>query len=307
MHRYDRAQELCFYTRCKHAVVGKGFHDTVELAEHLKDAHGWDDSTLDFSFLDRNATPPCSRDNLAHEVPGGRLAANPGRLTCDNKSIPGSGAPHLAPTVETAVLHLLADSEEEQWRSDPSTLFKESCLFPPWLSSSSDQVEFLASASHNINQSLAPYSRKQPTTINDGTFERPITVVDDESTEETTCPVVQHSSSYRLPSTQTYSCQFCAKTFKRRTLRDNHVRTHTNERPFRCSVEGCDQAFKQKNEQTRHETTVHGSHTRFHCGGIRPDGLPWGCGGRFARSDGLLEHYTKTRKGQQCIAARDAP
>ena len=79
---------------------------------------------------------------------------------------------------------------------------------------------------------------------------------------------------------------------------------HTNERPFECAIEGCGKTFKVKNEQTRHEKSQHGVKT-FICGGVLPNGEPWGCGKAFSRSDGLLEHHTKTAKGRQCAASRD--
>ena len=107
------------------------------------------------------------------------------------------------------------------------------------------------------------------------------------------------------PTDPTYTCSICSRNFTRRTLRDNHLRTHTNERPFACSYDGCTQAFKQKNEQTRHEQTKHRS-KKFVCGGEDDGGRRWGCGKAFARSDGLLEHQTKTVKGRECVREKDA-
>ena len=102
---------------------------------------------------------------------------------------------------------------------------------------------------------------------------------------------------------RTYTCDTCVKTFTRRNIWDNHRRTHTNERPFICSFALCGMTFKQKNEQTRHEQSKH-KQKRFVCGGVLPDGRRWGCGKRFARSDGLLEHHTKTTKGRICLISK---
>lgn len=101
-----------------------------------------------------------------------------------------------------------------------------------------------------------------------------------------------------------HCCNICGKPFNRRTLRDNHLRTHTNDRPFPCSHDGCPQTFKQKNEQTRHEQTKH-QEKKFVCGGSLESGKSWGCGKSFARSDGLLEHQTKTQRGRECTRQRD--
>lgn len=123
------------------------------------------------------------------------------------------------------------------------------------------------------------------------------------------------NDEHNLPETSTkrpasplerkqYTCEICGKTFGRRTLRENHLRTHTDERPFECCVDDCDERFKLRNEKVRHEQTKH-QEKRFCCGGILDSGKFWGCGKKFARSDGLLEHQTKTKKGRGCLEERD--
>ena len=102
-----------------------------------------------------------------------------------------------------------------------------------------------------------------------------------------------------------HTCTVCSKTFNRRILRDNHLRTHTNERPFACPFDGCGETFKQKNECSRHEQTKH-QEKKFVCGGVFEDGRKWGCEKKFARSDGLLEHHTRTKKGKRCVEEREA-
>lgn len=97
-----------------------------------------------------------------------------------------------------------------------------------------------------------------------------------------------------------FACEICQKTFARRTVRDNHQRTHSDERSFTCSYTGCGEMFKQKNEQTRHEKSQH-TLKEFVCGSELPSGKRWGCGRAFARNDGLLEHHTKTEKGKACF------
>ncbi|KAK5720909.1 hypothetical protein LTR15_006871 [Elasticomyces elasticus] len=106
-------------------------------------------------------------------------------------------------------------------------------------------------------------------------------------------------------SSRSFTCDTCGKTFGRRTLRDNHIRTHSDNRTFACSFQGCDETFKQKNEQTRHEKAQHAP-KQFVCGGII-SGRRWGCGKAFARRDGLQEHHTKTTKGAQCLQASSGP
>ena len=47
----------------------------------------------------------------------------------------------------------------------------------------------------------------------------------------------------------------CNKLFRKWHNLFDHMRTHTNERPFRCPVDGCDDAFKQYSNQLKHLVT----------------------------------------------------
>ncbi|WPH02689.1 Transcriptional regulator CRZ1 [Acrodontium crateriforme] len=100
-----------------------------------------------------------------------------------------------------------------------------------------------------------------------------------------------------------HACSTCGAVFQRSGTRDVHERTHSDEKLFQCTVEGCDEAFKQDNERVRHEKFQHGE-KRFVCGGTLPSGVSWGCGKQFRRRDGLKEHHTKTEKGKACYKAR---
>lgn len=102
----------------------------------------------------------------------------------------------------------------------------------------------------------------------------------------------------------THTCNVCGKTFNRRALRDNHLRTHTTDRPFSCSREGCKQTFKQKHEQSRYERTAQREKT-FVCGGVIESGDLWGYEKALAKSDGLLEHHGRTNRGRRCLEQYD--
>jgi hypothetical protein len=101
-----------------------------------------------------------------------------------------------------------------------------------------------------------------------------------------------------------FACQICQQSFTRRASLVNHQRTHTGEKPYSCTVSGCDRTFAQQGDKTRHEQAQHSEKT-FICGGTNAEGLSWGCGKAFGRRDGLLEHHRKTAKGKRCLGERD--
>lgn len=59
-----------------------------------------------------------------------------------------------------------------------------------------------------------------------------------------------------------------------------HMRSHTNERPFVCSFDGCGRAFARQHDRKRHES-LHNDDKPYQC---------LGCDKKFARIDGLARH-----------------
>ncbi|KAI7815812.1 hypothetical protein BC939DRAFT_471556 [Gamsiella multidivaricata] len=63
-----------------------------------------------------------------------------------------------------------------------------------------------------------------------------------------------------------YQCQYCSKRFSRPSSLRIHTYSHTGERPFKCSEEGCGRQFSVQSNMRRH--------LRVHrLGRIRSDGL----------------------------------
>ena len=95
----------------------------------------------------------------------------------------------------------------------------------------------------------------------------------------------------------TFRCNLCPKRYTRSATLREHLRTHTDERPFVCGV--CGKAFVRQHDRKRHED-LHSGERRYVCKGDLQSGSRWGCGRRFARADGLGRHF-RSEAGRICI------
>jgi KRAB domain-containing zinc finger protein len=51
-----------------------------------------------------------------------------------------------------------------------------------------------------------------------------------------------------------FKCEYCEKTFWKKSNYKTHLIKHTNQRPFKCEIDGCFKTFKMKNHLKEHVT-----------------------------------------------------
>ncbi|KAH7714453.1 ci protein [Aphelenchoides avenae] len=95
-----------------------------------------------------------------------------------------------------------------------------------------------------------------------------------------------------------YRCSMCEKAYRRNADRKTHERAHTNERPYRCGFTGCDQTFTNGSDRDKHFSRVHSIEKRYKCPVAE-------CYKRFTDPSSLRKHV-KTNHGKNVWAMASA-
>ena len=107
--------------------------------------------------------------------------------------------------------------------------------------------------------------------------------------------------SKRQKTKQDYECAHCGKKFSKKFNWQSHLASHSDERTYACPY--CSTTCARSSDLARH-LRLHNPEIAVTCGGLLLNGQRWGCGKSFPRADILRSHH-KSKKGRQCIAARE--
>jgi len=101
-----------------------------------------------------------------------------------------------------------------------------------------------------------------------------------------------------LPASGGIECEVCHKVLPYKSMYERHLRKHTGERPYQCSEEGCDRAFKESSNLNAHMRNAHSGVKTFFCSE---------CPKSFYHR-ALLEQHEKSHQGKSASkSASEAP
>jgi general transcription factor IIIA len=93
---------------------------------------------------------------------------------------------------------------------------------------------------------------------------------------------------------KTLSCPYegCAKLFNRQARLSEHIRSHTNDRPFTCLEEACDKAFLRDSHLKHHIKSAHTNERNYTCNWAN-------CDKKFATGTRLRRHEASHEKREK--------
>lgn len=116
-----------------------------------------------------------------------------------------------------------------------------------------------------------------------------------------TSQATEVASQSRRTNSGIFKCPIpgCGSTFTRHFNLKGHLRSHNDERPYKCTYDGCPKSivgFARQHDCKRH-MLLHDGVRPFECEG---------CGKKFARLDALTRHH-KSEQGQECAISHPLP
>ncbi|KAF4317246.1 hypothetical protein BBO99_00008136 [Phytophthora kernoviae] len=158
-----------------------------------------------------------------------------------------------------------ADVSSEEQRQSTTTVLTSANI-------SSNATD--SSTTHQLSNDLALNSSKMSAITNNENQNKFL-----EQVEMYSKPKVTKS---RVKPSKKHECPTCSKQFRGRSELQNHIRTHTGEKPLKCSYAGCTKRYAHSSNLRAHERTH---------AGVKPYACHYdGCGKSFAHSVSLKEH-----------------
>lgn len=104
-------------------------------------------------------------------------------------------------------------------------------------------------------------------------------------------PLTPRSPGSSRPKNRLCPYEGCGKAFNRPARLEEHIRSHTGDRPFKCPHPSCDKAFLRQSHLTHHIKSAHSEQRDYTC--------EWnGCGKSFLTATRLRRHI-KSHEGQE--------
>ena len=138
--------------------------------------------------------------------------------------------------------------------------------------------------------------------LSDISMSEPLGEGDMINSTETPLTAPQTPHSLRSSDTKTLTCPYlnCNKSFNRKARLNEHLRSHTKERPFKCTEPGCGKDFPRSSHLSRHVKSAHSNIRNYQC--------TWsGCDKSFSTGTRLRRHEEahKGRQQYQCTGYED--
>ena len=129
--------------------------------------------------------------------------------------------------------------------------------------------------------------------LSDISMSDPVDEGDMINSTETPLTAPQTPHSLRSSDTKTLTCPYlnCNKSFNRKARLNEHLRSHTKERPFKCTEPYCGKDFPRSSHLSRHVKSAHSNIRDYKC--------TWnGCDKSFSTGTRLRRHE-EAHKGRQ--------
>jgi len=114
----------------------------------------------------------------------------------------------------------------------------------------------------------------------------------DELAKEHGCREKKNAELTRMGQTgeRRWVCDVCGNGFMTKSDLDQHGAVHTKVKAYKCTVEGCNKAYSDRRNLTRHKKTVHEGGVYYECEE---------CGRRFGQKVNMMRHFQSVHQKEK--------